>query len=71
MARQRKLLQRRVFQEQTRSDTRTRAVSVEPSAGMKPWREVILPHDDVLNGNFTAAEFAADLHKVHKQETDA
>ncbi len=71
VARERQTLQRQVFQEQTRSDTRTRAVSVEPSAGMKPWREVILPHDDVLNGNFTAAEFAADLHKVHTHGTDA
>ena len=32
--------------------------------GLKPWREVLQPHDDVATGNFHAAEFAADLYKV-------
>jgi predicted AAA+ superfamily ATPase len=32
--------------------------------GLKPWREVMLPHDDVASGNFSASEFAADLHMV-------
>jgi uncharacterized protein len=31
---------------------------------MKPWREVILPHEDVLDGKFDESEFAADLTKV-------
>ncbi len=30
----------------------------------KPWREVITPHEDILQGNFREAEFAADLSKV-------
>ncbi|OFE15977.1 AAA family ATPase [Humibacillus sp. DSM 29435] len=34
------------------------------SPGVKPWREVLRPHDDVAMGNFQAAEFAADLYKV-------
>ncbi|MGV0041602.1 Swt1 family HEPN domain-containing protein [Mycobacterium colombiense] len=34
------------------------------SAGLKPWREVLPPHDDVATGNFAASEFAADLYKV-------
>ena len=34
-------------------------------AGLKPWRDVIQPHEDVATGNFTQAEFAADLSKVH------
>jgi HEPN superfamily Swt1-like protein/uncharacterized protein DUF499 len=34
------------------------------SAGLRPWREVLAPHEDVATGNFQAAEFAADLHKV-------
>ena len=34
------------------------------SAGLRPWREVLQPHEDVATGNFQAAEFAADLHKV-------
>lgn len=32
--------------------------------GLKPWREVIRPHHDVASGNFNAAEFAANLHRV-------
>ncbi|MCX6042666.1 MAG: DUF499 domain-containing protein, partial [Caldilinea sp.] len=32
---------------------------------MKPWREVIVPHTDVLEGTFQQAEFAADLTAVH------
>ncbi|HZZ84895.1 MAG TPA: DUF499 domain-containing protein [Anaeromyxobacteraceae bacterium] len=31
---------------------------------LKPWREVVLPHQDVLDGKFQEAEFAADLTKV-------
>lgn len=31
---------------------------------MKPWREVIAPHPDVLNGTFQQSEFAADLTAV-------
>ena len=31
---------------------------------LKPWREVILPHEDVLDGKFDESEFAADLTKV-------
>ncbi len=31
---------------------------------LKPWREVIIPHEDVLDGNFQEASFAADLTKV-------
>ena len=33
-------------------------------AGLKPWREVILPHEDVSSGSYQQAEFAADLSKV-------
>lgn len=31
---------------------------------LKPWREVIIPHEDVLEGTFQDSEFAADLTKV-------
>lgn len=34
------------------------------SEGLRPWRDVLPPHDDVATGNFQAAEFAADLYKV-------
>lgn len=32
---------------------------------LKPWREVIVPHPDVLKGTFQQSEFAADLTAVH------
>ena len=41
------------------------------SEGLKPWREVLHPHDDVASGNFQAAEFAADLYKVSTTDADA
>ncbi len=33
--------------------------------GLKPWREIAIPHDDVLKGTFQQAEFAADISRVH------
>ncbi|MDP2654354.1 MAG: DUF499 domain-containing protein [Candidatus Omnitrophota bacterium] len=32
---------------------------------LKPWREVAVPHEDVLRGTFQQAEFAADISRVH------
>src|SRR3954453_20535934 len=32
---------------------------------MKPWREVAIPHSDVLKGTFLQSEFAADITAVH------
>lgn len=32
---------------------------------MKPWREVAIPHSDVLKGTFLQSEFAADISAVH------
>ena len=40
------------------------AVDNPEAAGLKPWREVLQPHDDVATGNFAASEFAADLYRV-------
>jgi hypothetical protein len=40
------------------------AVTNPEASGLKPWREVLQPHDDVATGNFHASEFAADLYKV-------
>ena len=31
----------------------------------KPWREIITPHSDVLEGTFQQSEFAADITAVH------
>jgi len=55
--------------EQTRADARrraTRATEGSPAAGIRPWREIIEPHDDVASGNYQQAEFAADLYQVWK-----
>lgn len=43
----------------------TDALLTEPLGGLRPWREVVVPHDDVARGRFTLAEFAADLQQVH------
>lgn len=48
-----------------RKKTRGTEISVDTTAGLLPWREVIEPHPDVATGEFQQAEFAADLAKVH------
>ncbi len=35
---------------------------------MKPWREIAVPHPDVLEGTFQQSEFAADITAVRKGE---
>ncbi len=57
-------LQRTVFEDQTRKQVKRTTVTLDPGSGLRPWREVIRPHDDVARGEFTASEFAADLHLV-------
>lgn len=56
------------FDEQVRSERRKTAGSTIESAvtgQLKPWREVVMPHNDVATGNYQQAEFAADLWQVH------
>lgn len=38
---------------------------------LRPWREVAIPHEDVLKGTFQQAEFAADLSRVHDRTATA
>jgi hypothetical protein len=38
---------------------------------LKPWREIAVPHEDVLKGVFQQAEFAADLSRVHSRNATA
>ena len=64
-------LQRTVFEDQTRKSVKRSVISLEPGAGLKPWREVIRPHDDVASGQFNASEFAADLHLVKTGEASS
>ncbi len=37
---------------------------------LKPWREIAVPHEDVLSGTFVQAEFAADISRVHAGSAD-
>src|ERR1039457_6024113 len=50
---------------------RTDVVPRGGAPGLKSWREVITPHSAVASGNFSAAEFAADLHAVSKGQGSA
>src|SRR5262249_27084952 len=55
------------FDEQVRTDKRrtaVREIEVQAAAGLKPWREVAVPHEDVRTGTYQQAEFAADLWQV-------
>src|SRR6266496_3732343 len=58
--------QRAKIEAETRRAVRS-AAGVE-GLGLKPWREVIRPHQDVASGNFSASEFAADLYFVSQGE---
>lgn len=55
---------RRVTADKADKKTLQDAVVKTESTGLKPWREILPPHDDVATGNFHASEFAADLYKV-------
>ena len=39
-------------------------------SNLRPWREVIRPNQDVAQGSFQQAEFAADLQQVHDGRAD-
>lgn len=56
------------FEEQARHEKRKAtnvAIESNPQGGLKPWREIVTPHDDVASGRFQQAEFAADLWQVY------
>lgn len=56
------------FEEQARWEKRKAtnvAIESNPQGGLKPWREIVTPHDDVASGRFQQAEFAADLWQVY------
>ncbi len=62
------------FDEQTRGERRKQtglALDTGAAGNMKPWREVIMPHEDVASGRYQQAEFAADLWQVHLGEGSA
>lgn len=55
---------RRVTADKADKQVLKTAVDNPEAAGLRPWREVLPPHEDVATGNFHASEFAADLYKV-------
>ncbi len=60
-------LRQQVFSERARHRTKYQpTVENKYQAGLKPWREVIVPHQDVINGTYQQAEFAADLDQVQR-----
>jgi hypothetical protein len=61
-------LTRTIFEDQTRQRVRKQQTADLSSKGVRPWREVAIPHDDVATGQFSASEFAADLDKVSRGE---
>jgi predicted AAA+ superfamily ATPase len=63
--------QRAVFAEEARRSVKTSAAHAVDGLGLKPWREVVVPHEDVCEGNFHAAEYAADLYHVVHGESSA
>jgi predicted AAA+ superfamily ATPase len=59
------------FDEQARGERRKSsgiALETGVTGTLKPWREVVMPHDDVASGRYQQAEFAADLWQVHLGE---
>lgn len=59
------------FAESAKKETKRAAQTAlegMPMAGLKSWRMVIKPHDDVSTGRYQTAEFAADLGQVHRGE---
>jgi len=60
-------LQQQVFSDRARNRTRYQAsIENQIQPGLVPWRDVITPHPDVINGRYQQAEFAADLDLVHR-----
>ncbi|MGV5047234.1 Swt1 family HEPN domain-containing protein [Rhodococcus pyridinivorans] len=63
-------LMRLSSERQDRKVVKTNAAAEIGADGLEPWRLVLKPHEDVQSGNFHAAEFAADLAMVSREEGD-
>ena len=64
-------LRREIYEEQMRSEKRkvnSALIAADMTSNLKPWRNVITPHDDVFSGRYQQAEFAADLWQVYLDE---
>ncbi len=75
IASEKALLMREKYQQDVRNSRRKKptlpGLEGEPASGLKPWREVVTPHEDVASGKFLQAEFAADLWQVYRGEAKA
>ncbi len=61
--------QRLVFESETKKAILSPGNGVSiAGTGLKSWREVLRPHEDVATGNYSASEFAADLYMVSQNE---
>ncbi len=47
-----------------------RGAQSRTATNLRPWREVIRPNQDVAQGSYQQAEFAADLQQVHDGRAD-
>ena len=61
-------LRRLLHEAETRKATAAAPATTGAVAGLRPWREVIAPHDDVAAGRYELAEFAANLYQVANGE---
>ncbi len=57
--------------DKTPREDASKAVKARSSSDLAPWREVILPSQDVTLGTFRQAEFMADLQMVHDGRAEA
>ena len=67
-------LRRLNYDEQVRREKRKAGgslIETKAASSLKPWREVVTPHQDVASGRYQQAEFAADLWQVHIGEGGA
>ena len=61
--------QRLVFEAETKKAVLQSDAHISVAGtGLKSWREVLRPHDDVATGNYSASEFAADLYMVSQNK---
>ena len=59
---------RQRFDDEARKAVKPTPATSKVVAGLRPWREIILPHRDVASGSFVEAEFAANLWQVFQGE---
>lgn len=59
---------RQRFEEEARKAVKPAPATSPGVSGLRPWREVIVPHRDVASGSFVEAEFAANLWQVFQGE---